>query len=225
MEFLRQHQQNIMLFLSGICFILAILSFFTKSLPKKRRRALILIEITGALLLIMDRYAYIYRGNTTQLGWWMVRISNFCVFFFSLFIVHAFNLYLVDLYKNEGGLKETPVRFRIVEILFTIGVIILILSQFTDFYYTFDENNRYQRGKGLLICYVFPLLSMILQLSVIIQYYKRIKRSIRIPILLFDIIPIAATVTQLFFIRSFFAEYNNGWRSYYSLHLCYCRYE
>ncbi|MBR1638366.1 MAG: HD domain-containing protein [Treponema sp.] len=198
MEFLRLHQQNIMLFLSGICFVLAILSFFTKSLPKQRRRSLILIEIVGAMLLLMDRFAYIFRGDTSTLGWWMVRISNFCVFLFSLCIIHSFNLYLVDLYKNECGLKEAPTRLRIVEVLFTVGVIMLIISQFTGWYYTFDKYNRYQRGSGLIVCYIFPFISMVLQLSVIIQYYRQIKRTIRIPILLFDILPIAATILQLF---------------------------
>ena len=63
MDFLRQHQLNIMLFLSGTCSVLAILSFFTRSMPKKRRFALMIMEVYAALLLIMDRFAYIYRGD------------------------------------------------------------------------------------------------------------------------------------------------------------------
>ncbi len=196
MEFLRQHQLNIMLFLSGICSVLAILSFFTSSMPKKRRRAIMIMEIYGALLLIMDRYAYIFRGNTSELGWWMVRISNFSVFFFSLCIIHAFNLYLIDLYTHEGGLKKAPRRLIICEILFVVGELCLIISAFTGLYYVFDDQNRYQRSYGFLISYSFPFVMMVLELSVIIQYYKRIVRSIRIPLLLFTIIPIVATVCQ-----------------------------
>ena len=89
MEFLRLHQQNIMLFLSGICFILAILSFLTNTLNKRRRRALVILEFVASLLLIMDRFAYQYRGNVSTLGYWMVRISNFAVFFLSItFLQH-----------------------------------------------------------------------------------------------------------------------------------------
>ena len=89
MEFLRQHQLSIMLFLSGTCCVLAILCLFTSSMPKKRRRALTLLEVYAALLLIMDRFAYIYRGNSSELGWWMVRISNFSVFLFSYCIFYT----------------------------------------------------------------------------------------------------------------------------------------
>ena len=81
-EFLRQHQLNIMLFLTGICSVLTLLSFFTRSMPKKRRHAIMFLELYGALLLIFDRFAYIYRGNPSELGWWMVRISKFCVYLF-----------------------------------------------------------------------------------------------------------------------------------------------
>lgn len=198
MEFLRQHQLNIMLFISGVCSVLALLSFFTSSMPKKRRHAIMFMEIYGALLLIMDRFAYIYRGNTSVLGWWMVRISNFSVFLLSLCIIHAFNLYLVDLITIECGLKKRPRRLFLCELLFATGVICLVFSIFTNFYYGFDETNRYHRSNGFLMSYTFPFAIMLLQLSVIIQYYRRIARSIRIPLLLFSVIPFIATVIQFF---------------------------
>ena len=177
MEFLRLHQQNIMLFLSGICFVLAILSFFTKSLGRKRRHALILMEAIAAMLLIMDRFAYIYRGNVSNLGYWMVRISNFCVYLFSLGIIHEFNLYLIDLFTNEGKLEKVPARLICVEVFFAIGTLLIIISQFTGLFYTFDEYNRYQRARGFIISYIFPFGSLLLQLDVIFEHYKKIKRK------------------------------------------------
>ena len=198
MGFFRHHQLSIMLFLSGICSILALLSFFMHSIPKKRRRALILMEVYAAILLIMDRYAYSYRGDVSVTGYWMVRIANFSVYFFSLFILHAFNLYASDLYRNEGGLKKVPLRLYAVEVLFLVGLCTLTVSAFTGFYYDFDEFNRYYRAKGFIISYIIPLSMMTLQLSVIVQYYWRLVRNIRIPLLLFAIIPFVAIIIQIF---------------------------
>ena len=198
MNFLRLHQQNIMLFLSGICFVLAILSFFTKTLGRKRRHSLIMMELGAALLLIMDRFAYIYRGNVSDLGFWMVRISNFAVYFFSLFIVHEFNLYLIDLYTNEGGLEKAPRRLICVEVFFMLGTLLLIISQFTGLFYTFDEYNRYQRARGFIVSYIFPFGSLLLQLDVIFEHYKKISRRIRISMLTFGLLPILATIIQIF---------------------------
>ncbi len=44
MEFLKEHQLNIMLFMSGMCGILAFLSFMSSVLTPKRRRILTLLE-------------------------------------------------------------------------------------------------------------------------------------------------------------------------------------
>ena len=84
LEFVRIHQLNIMLSLSSICAIIALFVFLTRTLPKKRRRALGLLEVSATLLLTSDRFAYLYRGNVSTLGYWMVRVSNFLVFFLSL---------------------------------------------------------------------------------------------------------------------------------------------
>ena len=42
------------------------------------------MELSAMFLLIADRRAYIYRGDVSTLGWWMVRISNFLAFFLLL---------------------------------------------------------------------------------------------------------------------------------------------
>ena len=147
----------------------------------------------------MDRLAYIYRGNESSLGWWMVRISNFCVYFFSLCIILTYNVYLMDLYIHEGGLKRVPRKLHISNAVFIIGIIMLIISQFTGFYYIFDAGNHYQRGKLSIIGFLIPGTCAMLQLSTILQHHKRIRHGIRIPLLLFNIVPILATSVQFFY--------------------------
>ncbi len=198
MEFLRLHQQNIMLFLSGICFVLAILSFLTNTLSKKRRRALVILEFVASLLLIMDRFAYQYRGNVSTLGYWMVRISNFSVFFLSIAIIYHFNNYLIDLLTNEGKLEKVPRRLRCVQYLCLVGVLLLIISQFTGLYYTFDEYNRYQRSPAYLLSYIFTLGCLLFQLDVIFEYANRIRKTIRILLVTFTMFPLLAAIVQLF---------------------------
>jgi len=107
-DFLRHYQLNIMMIFSGICGTLAVLALLTKSLSKRRRFAIMCIELGSMLLLIFDRYAYIYRGDISQIGYYMVRISNFLVFLFTIFISYSFNLYIKDLCMNEVGRKKTP---------------------------------------------------------------------------------------------------------------------
>lgn len=199
MDFLKEHQLNFMLVISGICGIIAIFVLITRTLTKKRKVTLFLMEIGSMILLIADRFAYIYRGDVSALGFWMVRICNFLVYFMLLFVIDTFNLYLIDLYLNEGKLKKVPKRLKIAELSFIIGEILVIISQFTGFYYTFDELNQYQRAPYFFICYLIPLIILVLQLSVIMQYKKQLSKGIHVSLLMFTILPLIASIIQFFY--------------------------
>ncbi len=197
LEFLKAHQLDIMLFMSGICFILVILTLFTGKLSRKRRRILASLEAAAMFLLLADRFAYIYRGDPSVLGFWMVRISNFLVFFLPLFLTHTFTLYLVDLCRTDAQV-ERPKRLLFCEILYAVGSVLLIVSQFTGLYYTFDAANTYQRSPGHLICYIMPLLIMFLQVSVVLQYRRKMNPIIVRGLILNTAVPLASTVLQIF---------------------------
>ena len=198
MEILKQYQADIMLVLSGICGIMMVFVYLTTTISLKRKVSLMLLELSSMLLVISDRRAYIYRGDVSSLGWWMVRISNFLVFFLTLVVIYGFNLYLIDLYTHEGGLKRPPRRLKAARILLLIGMLMVVISQFTGFYYTFDAMNRYQRAPGFIICYAIPLAVLILQMSVILQYYKRLSLSIGRSLLMFTSLSVIASVFQMF---------------------------
>ena len=197
-NFLKEYQLDIMLFMAGICFVLILLTIVTKTLSKKRRRILALMETAAMFLLLFDRIAYIYRGVLGNKAYWMVTVSNFMVYFLTLIILHQTTLYLMDLYRNEGKLKVLPKRLMVCEILFAFGVIMLVISQFTGMYYTIDANNTYQRGPLFTLCYIAPLLIILIQLSVIIQYRNSLRKLIFISLLLITTVPLVASIAQIF---------------------------
>ena len=197
-DFLRTYQLDIMLYLSGGCGVLTILALSTKTLTAIRKHALVSMELSSMFLLIFDRLAYIYRGDITSKGYWMVRISNFLVYFLSLFASHAFNLYVMDIVKETVHPKKPPLLLVICEFLFTIGSIMIIVNLFTNFYYHFDESNRYVRNPGYLISYLFPLAITLLQLITIIKYKNYIGSGATLFLLTFSIFPYIATLLQIF---------------------------
>lgn len=198
MEFLKEYQLDIMLFLSGTCAALSLLVVISKAIPKNKRRALMLMEIGSLILLLADRCAYIYRGDMSFKGYVMVRICNYLVFSISLFIIFSFNLVLRCL--EEGRKKRDSLDeklLRLAEIITFLGQIMLIVSLFTGWYYTIDAHNRYQRGPGILFCYFFPLATLIIQFIIIIRLRKTLTLKMMIPLVLFSVCPIFATIAQL----------------------------
>ena len=198
MEYLREQQLSIMLGMSAVCGVLVFFSLFLKQVTKRRKHTLTLMSLEAMLLLIFDRYAYIYRGDTGKMGYVMVRLSNFAVFFFTLLIVCSFNSYICDVYKNEGGFEKLPVRLKVSRTMSFVGMALVVISQFTGLYYTFDDQNRYQRAALYPLSYALPFLILILQMTVIIQFYKRIGRNMSLSLLIFTAFPFAAAVIQFY---------------------------
>lgn len=197
-ELLKSFQLDFMLFLSGGCAVLILLTLSTRIITAKRRMSLVYMQTSATILLIFDRFAYLFRGDTSDLGFVMVRVSNFLVFFCTLLISHAFNLYMLDLLKTDRNIKKVPRRFIVCEVLFTIGVLLLVISQFTGMYYTFDDQNRYTRSPGFIVCYMIPAIIIMIQFSVVIQFRKILGKDYVKPLILFTVIPYIASVLQLF---------------------------
>ena len=199
MELLREYQLDIMLFMSGMCGVLAIMTIIIRSLPRKTKTILALMELSAMFLLLFDRLSYIYKGDASELGYYMVRIGNGMVFLFSLVLPFLATRYINDMLKNEAKLKKTPFQLKIADISFGMGVALLAVSQFTGIYYTFDENNFYHRSPLFIFCYVFPFLIVLMQEWTIIQYRKTINKWLAGSLVICLVLPTIMSVLQIFF--------------------------
>lgn len=199
MDFLRANQLDIMMYMSGVCGVLAILSLMPKFMSRRRRSILALMEICSMLLLNFDRLAYVYRGDTSDFGGLMVRLTNGMTYFLTLLIPLLVTYFIGDLFLNEGGMKSLPKRFRICEALFAIGVFLIVVSQITGLYYTFDDQNRYQRSPYNFISYIVPFLVIIIQESLLIQYSDRLKKGLVVALALSIALPTVASIIQFLF--------------------------
>ena len=198
LDIIKENQLNLMMLLSGICGIISIFVLFTKALSPRRRRCLFLMDIFSVLLLMADRFAYVYRGNISRVGFYMVRISNFTVYFMFLLILFAFNSYLTDLYITDGKLESPPRCLKAAKYASCIGIALVIISQFTGLYYYIDNMNRYHRSSSFIICYLMPVIVIVLQLIVIIGNYRKLPKMMSMSLVLFTTFPLTASVIQIF---------------------------
>ena len=197
-EFLRVHQVDIMLALSSICLIIAVFTLISTVMSKRRKAIMLTMQIGAAIWLEADRIAYMYHGAPGVEGYWAVRISNFLVFLMTVMVLNTISLYMEDVLRNEGGLDKLPFLLKVSYALGIIAVILVVLSQFTGLYYTFDENNTYQRSSLYFVSYIFPYLILIIQLVLLVYYRKRLKGRIALSIFCFVSVCIIASMTQFF---------------------------
>ena len=197
LAFLETIQLDLMLILSGISAAVALFLALSKSIDKERRFYLILTNIFAVLLLQFDRATFIFQGNSSAFGYWMVEISNFMVYAMILLILWAFNHYVRDIYKDETGIQKIPIRLKITDYLVIAGMVLLVISRFTGLYYTIDAGNNYHRAPGFIIGMFIPLAILMLQLSVAVQYRKHFRTGLFISLVLFTTLPLVAGFIQL----------------------------
>ena len=201
-DLIRTISISILLFLSFFCFQVGIFLWSGHQLKQNGRRTLIFVEIFTGFMLLFDALAYIFRGNTSQLGWYMVRLSNlfvyicnFSISFFFCFYVCEFikqsRLSLWLIFRPKASVKNgIPVQLYIVFFLCLAGIFLIIISQFTNLFYYFDENNLYHRNTLFPMGVGLGLLPGLITLTVLLQNRKKMQTNAFVSLLLYFALPL-----------------------------------
>ena len=198
MEFIRLHQSSILLSLASICFIILLFLLMTTFLSKEKKRALLFFTFATAFMLLSARYSLAYQNQSYDSAYFFARLWKYLIFFNVFNVSYGFNEFLLCLYKENYNEDKTPKVFNVVRIILIIGHILLIISQFTNLYYSYDSMNIYHREKFYAINYAITLLATIIQYSFTLKKFKNTNKRIMIPIILYFILPVIGAIIQLF---------------------------
>ena len=164
----------------------------------RRRCWMLAMQLSSAVLLCSDAIAWAYRGGGGMVGWWMVRVSNFLVFAFSDGVLFCFHGYLCCRLFETFPPSQQPRRVKLGYGIALVGVALVVVSQFTHLYYTFDAQNFYHRAAGYPLALAAPMAGMLLDCSLLIQYRKRLTRRMYAAMLSYIALPFLAAAALLF---------------------------
>ena len=179
--------------------ITAVCTVINTSFEPHKRRWLLAMQLSGALLMCSDALAWAYRGGAGELGYWMVRVSNFLVFFASDLILMLFHGYVCCyLFEHTPGPERPRRRIAAGYAIALLGMGGVVLSQFTHLYYTFDAQNFYHRTVWYPVSLLFPLLGMLLDGSLLVRYRNNLNHQLYLAMLSYIALPFAASIGLLF---------------------------
>ena len=101
MELLRYSQMAIEIWGGISCLFAVVILLRTKHYNRKGVFRLTMLLLCLTLLLVSDAGAWLFRGNTSDFGYYAVRIANFCTFF----KIGIASLYLIKVsipFSNNG---------------------------------------------------------------------------------------------------------------------------
>lgn len=180
------------------CLIAALSAALGRLMDKKKRSMMCIIQLLTALMLAADAYAWIYRGVVSDVGHYMVRISNFSVYALNYMIMSAFVM-LISGYLTEEQKKRSSIRRKAVYALSAVMILLLIASQGNQLFYYFDIHNYYRRSDLFWLTQVSGIVGIMIGSSIIIQFRNNFSRMKRIAFLSYPVLPIIALVIQISF--------------------------
>lgn len=180
---------------SVFCMVAALCFYWGKDYEPRKRRWMIWMQLSTALLLFSDANAYLFRGAPGAVGYWMVRISNFLVFLLSDVTLLFFHCYVGSCLLGREEFRRMK-RTRIAVADCILGMVLVILSQFTGLYYTFDADNIYHRAAAYPISMVIPVITMLIDASLLWQYRTRISRRMFLATGSYIVLPLVGAAIQ-----------------------------
>ena len=198
MDMLKLFQLDLMLALIGIGFAFAVLILLSKALTWRRRLVIVFIELIAAALLCCDRLAYIYDGNVSDLGFTMVRVSNFLLYLLSPLCAFIFDHYIMNLFVEDLNQKIPKRLWWVCGLSIAGAIFVVIAASIPEFLFYIDEMDQYSRGPAYIICYIIPIVCTALMVWVVVQHRRRFSKIIFISLLVFLLGPAIASLAQVF---------------------------
>lgn len=180
---------------SLVCMVAALCFFLGKNYERRKRRWMIGMQLSTALLLFSDASSYFFRGAPGAAGYWMVRLSNFLVFLLSDATLLFFNRYVGSCLFSEEEFRQLK-RTRLAEAGCCVGMLLVAVSQFTNLYYYFDAGNIYHRAAAYPLSMLFPAVTMLLDATLLLEYRKRISPKFFAAACSYILLPMAALIVQ-----------------------------
>ena len=116
------------------------------------------------------------------------------------FLVSGFMVYLITLlilFIADPG-KHTKIVGKMLLVLLCIHIVMLVVAQFTDLYYYFDDYNNYHRASGYVLSNVVQMLMLAQNIYFLIRYRAKFTRRVASALWFYIIAPLVAIVIQIF---------------------------
>ncbi|MDD6490488.1 MAG: histidine kinase [Clostridia bacterium] len=162
---------------------------------KSTSRYFIAIFLSLMFYLASNISGLMFRGIEGIYGFYAVRISNFCEFFFAEILSLCATLYFTFTVDKNRKMKKL---YIFICFYYALQLVMLIISQFTNMYYYFDENNTYQRGEFFWVSQAFVIGAMAINAVILIVKRNSLSKKEKTSFGIYLIMPSVSIFIQLF---------------------------
>ncbi|MGN0527912.1 MAG: sensor histidine kinase [Eubacterium sp.] len=160
-----------------------------------------------AMALISNMIGLVFKGDSDPALFTIVKIANFCEFFFSYTMLFMFGHYL--LYRTEIVTSKTKSKAKtLIFVIYLLQIFLLFFNLFSPIYYYYNESHTYQRGEYFWISQLVCIITMLVNIVILIRNIKSYSKKERFAFLCYIIFPLIALILQTFIYGLFFDLYS-----------------
>lgn len=181
------------LLILAVVFISSLKERFDKSISKNIYKRMLLVVF---FMLIADALSN-FDGKAQSFYPLFNQIGNFFVFFFGPVIPIFWILYIANelLFSSSKIIRIKKILF----ILFVVNTLLLLITQFTGWYYYIDENNIYHRGPLFLLFHIINACLVFYSLRLIFKGRRSHYKNYLLALVVYALIPTIGFILQLLF--------------------------
>lgn len=178
------------------CLMAGVIAYIASEKTNGKRMWLTGLFLIQILELAFDSMAWIFRGNTTAAGYYMVRISNAGVYIFNYMLIVVSTGYLCASVKKKS---EQWAGLWMASAVAGAGIALTVITQFYPLLYRFDETNHCMRCDWFFLAHAIALLGVVLELVMLTKYRTAFEKNKLIVLYIYLLMPMIALIWQLFF--------------------------
>ncbi len=195
-----QNTINISIDFCGVflCFFGVIGIFISKKIIEQRYKMFIMMLNVETFALISNILALMFNGKQSAFAIKAVPVFFFSEYFFSILLSAAVSFYIISTISPKSKKGRYIKYVRVVNLIYVINISMLVISQFTDFYYFIDENNVYHRSEAFWVSQLLLLFFTMFDLILVIVRRKMLSKIQIASFSCYIILPTAAVIAQEF---------------------------
>ncbi|MGN0522687.1 MAG: sensor histidine kinase [Eubacterium sp.] len=191
----------------ALCILADIFILLGLRADNKTIKFLFLMIASLAAALISNMTGLLLKGNSDAVLFSIVKIANFCEFFFSFTMLFLFGHYL--LYRTEIVTGKSKRKAKIlIFFIYLLQIFLLCLNIFTKMYYYYDESFMYQRGEYFWVSHFVCIVSMLVNMIIYLRNIKSFTKKERYAFICYIAFPLVAMVLQTFIYGLFLDLYS-----------------
>lgn len=163
-----------------------------------RYKMFIIMLTVEIFALLSNILALMFNGKQSTFAIKVIPLFFLSEYFFSILLSAAVSYYIISTISHKSKKGRYIKYVRVVNLIYVINISMLIVSQFTDFYYFIDENNIYHRSETFWVSQLLLSLFTIFDLFLVIVRRKMLSKIQIASFSCYIILPTVAVIAQEF---------------------------